>query len=346
MRALTFSGGCRPGEVGGALHGRVPTIARHLVDRAEHAGRQPLGSAASTALRRHTRDPTAWSDRRTSRPQLYRAACLPCPDGSTSKVTPGISRSRRSAQFGIDVMFTLNGGHIWPFYEAARERDMRIVDTRHEQIGDVRGRGLRQAHPAPGSGGAHRRARCHQRCVGGDLGALQRVAAGRAGRSGTVGAMGRRIVAGVRPHARAGADHEALGDGRRCGDGRRTGARRGPARHRAASRAGVPRLPARRVRPVGRRRARRPGAATGATARSRRRRSSGPADRRRRASGVPGRQRRLLGRCVGRTAGCRRDARRSVLLQRTRARHAALPITPTPSCGRGPCSRSAPTWSW
>ena len=35
-------------------------------------------------------------------------------------------------QFGIDVMFTLNGGHIWPFYEAAREREMRIVDTRHE----------------------------------------------------------------------------------------------------------------------------------------------------------------------------------------------------------------------
>jgi acetolactate synthase-1/2/3 large subunit len=35
-------------------------------------------------------------------------------------------------QFGIDVMFTLNGGHVWPFYEAAREREMRIVDTRHE----------------------------------------------------------------------------------------------------------------------------------------------------------------------------------------------------------------------
>jgi acetolactate synthase-1/2/3 large subunit len=35
-------------------------------------------------------------------------------------------------EFGIDAMFTLNGGHIWPFYEAARERGMRIVDTRHE----------------------------------------------------------------------------------------------------------------------------------------------------------------------------------------------------------------------
>ncbi|PIE34493.1 MAG: acetolactate synthase [Ilumatobacter coccineus] len=36
-------------------------------------------------------------------------------------------------QFGTDVMFTLNGGHIWPFYEAARESGMKIIDTRHEQ---------------------------------------------------------------------------------------------------------------------------------------------------------------------------------------------------------------------
>ena len=36
-------------------------------------------------------------------------------------------------QFGTDVMFTLNGAHIWPFYEAARDRGMTIVDTRHEQ---------------------------------------------------------------------------------------------------------------------------------------------------------------------------------------------------------------------
>jgi len=35
--------------------------------------------------------------------------------------------------FGVDVMFTLNGGHVWPLYEAARHRDMRVVDTRHEQ---------------------------------------------------------------------------------------------------------------------------------------------------------------------------------------------------------------------
>jgi acetolactate synthase-1/2/3 large subunit len=36
-------------------------------------------------------------------------------------------------EFGTDVMFTLNGGHIWPLYEAARNQGMRVVDTRHEQ---------------------------------------------------------------------------------------------------------------------------------------------------------------------------------------------------------------------
>ena len=36
-------------------------------------------------------------------------------------------------QFGTDVMFTLNGGHIWPLYDAARDQGMRVVDTRHEQ---------------------------------------------------------------------------------------------------------------------------------------------------------------------------------------------------------------------
>jgi acetolactate synthase-1/2/3 large subunit len=35
--------------------------------------------------------------------------------------------------FGTDVMFSLNGGHIWPLYEAARDQGMRVVDTRHEQ---------------------------------------------------------------------------------------------------------------------------------------------------------------------------------------------------------------------
>jgi acetolactate synthase-1/2/3 large subunit len=36
-------------------------------------------------------------------------------------------------RFGVDVMFTLNGGHVWPLYDAARNQGVRVVDTRHEQ---------------------------------------------------------------------------------------------------------------------------------------------------------------------------------------------------------------------
>jgi acetolactate synthase-1/2/3 large subunit len=37
------------------------------------------------------------------------------------------------APFGVDTMFTLNGGHVWPLYDSARNRGIRVVDTRHEQ---------------------------------------------------------------------------------------------------------------------------------------------------------------------------------------------------------------------
>jgi acetolactate synthase I/II/III large subunit len=34
---------------------------------------------------------------------------------------------------GVREMFTLSGGHVFPLYDAAKERDVRIVDVRHEQ---------------------------------------------------------------------------------------------------------------------------------------------------------------------------------------------------------------------
>jgi acetolactate synthase-1/2/3 large subunit len=40
---------------------------------------------------------------------------------------------RALAGFGVDTMFTLNGGHVWPLYDAAVKQGVRIVDTRHEQ---------------------------------------------------------------------------------------------------------------------------------------------------------------------------------------------------------------------
>jgi acetolactate synthase-1/2/3 large subunit len=35
--------------------------------------------------------------------------------------------------YGVKTMFTLNGGHVWPLYDAAVKAGVRIVDTRHEQ---------------------------------------------------------------------------------------------------------------------------------------------------------------------------------------------------------------------
>src|SRR6478735_1995625 len=46
---------------------------------------------------------------------------------------PGEQAVAAMLAFGTDTMFTLNGGHIWPFYDAARNQGMRVVDTRHEQ---------------------------------------------------------------------------------------------------------------------------------------------------------------------------------------------------------------------
>ena len=37
------------------------------------------------------------------------------------------------AAAGVDVMFTLSGGHVMPIYEGCRQEGVRVVDLRHEQ---------------------------------------------------------------------------------------------------------------------------------------------------------------------------------------------------------------------
>ncbi len=54
------------------------------------------------------------------------------------------------ARFGVDTMFTLNGGHVWPLYDAARNRGMRIVDTRHEQTATFAAEGYAKLTRTPG----------------------------------------------------------------------------------------------------------------------------------------------------------------------------------------------------
>ncbi|MGH2684446.1 MAG: thiamine pyrophosphate-binding protein, partial [Actinomycetota bacterium] len=35
--------------------------------------------------------------------------------------------------YGVEEIWTLNGGHIWPFYDACVKAEVPIIDTRHEQ---------------------------------------------------------------------------------------------------------------------------------------------------------------------------------------------------------------------
>lgn len=53
-------------------------------------------------------------------------------------------------QFGVDTMFTLNGGHVWPFYEAARNAGWRVIDTRHEQTATFAAEGYAKLTRTPG----------------------------------------------------------------------------------------------------------------------------------------------------------------------------------------------------
>ena len=54
--------------------------------------------------------------------------------------------------FGVDTMFTLSGGHVFPFYDAAVKRDppVRIVDVRHEQTATFAAEGHARLTRGPG----------------------------------------------------------------------------------------------------------------------------------------------------------------------------------------------------
>jgi acetolactate synthase-1/2/3 large subunit len=44
--------------------------------------------------------------------------------------------------YGVRELFTLNGAHIWPLYDACRKLDIRIVDTRHEETAGFAAEGM------------------------------------------------------------------------------------------------------------------------------------------------------------------------------------------------------------
>ena len=48
-------------------------------------------------------------------------------------VPGGVVAARTLAVHDVDTVFSLNGGHVWPFYDGCVREGIRLVDTRHEQ---------------------------------------------------------------------------------------------------------------------------------------------------------------------------------------------------------------------
>jgi acetolactate synthase-1/2/3 large subunit len=53
-------------------------------------------------------------------------------------------------QFGVAELFTLSGGHIFPFYDAALDQGVRIVDVRHESTATFAAEGTAKLTRRPG----------------------------------------------------------------------------------------------------------------------------------------------------------------------------------------------------
>jgi acetolactate synthase-1/2/3 large subunit len=51
---------------------------------------------------------------------------------------------------GVDTLFTLSGGHVFPLYDAAHRTGVRIVDTRHEQTAVFAAEGVAKLTGRPG----------------------------------------------------------------------------------------------------------------------------------------------------------------------------------------------------
>ena len=164
----------------------------------------------------------------------------------------GRSRGRGPAcwEHGVDVMFTLSGGHLFVLYDGAVQADLRLVDTRHEQTATFAAEGWAKATRRWGCAALYRRPGHHQRCQRDDRGRHERIADGRRRRS-RAAALGQRLAARARPRADRRVGGEARRDGDVGGVDRRGVGRGVPGGADAAPRPRVRRHPARRLRSGG-----------------------------------------------------------------------------------------------
>ena len=132
-------------------------------------------------------------------------------------------------QHGVDTVFTLSGGHLFPLYDGCVKRGHPPRRRPPRADGDLRRRGLGQAHPPARGGRAHRRPGRHQRHLAPSPRAqFNGSPAGRARRPGPAGPLGGGLAPGVRPRPGRGPGHQAGGDRRRHRRHRRRGRRAWP----------------------------------------------------------------------------------------------------------------------
>ncbi len=79
-----------------------------------------------------------------------------------AQVDGGDARRPLPQAGGVDVIFTLCGGHIQNIYDGCQDNDIRIVDVRHEQVAGHAAEGWSRANRRPGVGRRHRRPRRHR----------------------------------------------------------------------------------------------------------------------------------------------------------------------------------------
>jgi hypothetical protein len=54
-------------------------------------------------------------------------------NSSVSALHAGRLIAQRLRASGIDTVFTLSGGHLFPIHDGCRDEGIRLIDTRHEQ---------------------------------------------------------------------------------------------------------------------------------------------------------------------------------------------------------------------
>ncbi|MCV7027966.1 acetolactate synthase [Mycobacterium sherrisii] len=69
---------------------------------------------------------------------------------SSEIVHAGRLVARRLKRSGIDILFTLSGGHLFSIYDGCREEGIRLVDTRHEQTAAFAAEGWSKVTRVPG----------------------------------------------------------------------------------------------------------------------------------------------------------------------------------------------------